>query len=53
MVARKLSVLKPRVRKLIIFSFIFLQYNFEDTVSYFDKDMFKKNLSVVQILIVK
>ena len=31
----------------------FFLANFEDTVTYFDKDMFRKNLSVVQTPMVK
>ena len=45
--AKKHSVLKALgLRNLKIFSSIFfLYYNFEDTVTNFDKDMFKKKLS--------
>ena len=51
-IAKKLSVLKQqRLRNLECFSFSY--HNFEDTVTNFvDNDMFKKNLSVVQNLIV-
>ena len=42
------------VDKLAISSFIFLlEYNFEDTVTHNDNDMFRKNLSLVQALIIK
>ena len=38
---KKLITQTMEVKKLIIF-FSFSYYNFEDTVTYFDKDMFKK-----------
>ena len=40
------------VKKLLIF-LSFCYYNFENTVTYFDKDMFKKNLSMVQTITAK
>ena len=39
--AKKLSVLKPCLRNLQIF-LSFSYYNFENTVTYFEIDMFRK-----------
>ena len=51
--AKILSVHQPwRLRKYKCF-LSFSYYNFEDAVTYVNKDMFKKKLSVVQILISK
>ena len=49
---KKLSVLKPwRLRNLKIY-LSFSYCSFEDTAISFDKDIFRKNLSVIQTLIV-
>ena len=41
--AKKCSVLKSRRLRNLKFFLSFSYYNFEDTVTNFDKDMFKKN----------
>ena len=51
--AKKLSVLKPQRLRNSQFFHSFSYYNFEDTLTNFDKDLFRKNLSVVQTVIAK
>ena len=41
-IAKKLSVLKPQRLRNFYFFFHFHYHNFEDTVTNFDKDMFRK-----------
>ena len=50
--AKKCSVLKPWRLRNLNFSLSFSCYNFEDTATYLDTDVFKKNLSLVQNFIV-
>ena len=40
--AKQLSVLKPQRLRNLKFLLSFSYYNFEDTVTNFDKDMFRK-----------
>ena len=46
--AKKCSVLKPWTLRNLKFFLSFSYYNFEDTATYFDTDMFKKNLCLIQ-----
>ena len=40
--AKKLSVLKPQRLQNLMFCFLFSYYNFGETVTIFEKDMFRK-----------
>ena len=51
--AKKLSTLKPQRLRHLKFFLSFSYYTFEDTVTYFDKNMLKKKLSKVQNFIVE